>query len=832
MPARSTEKLEAYRQKRKAGSTPEPFGGTTSGGGGLFVVQHHAATANHYDFRLEIDGVLKSWAVPKGPSPNPADKRFAVMTEDHPIEYGGFEGIIPPGNYGAGAVIVWDRGSWQPHGDPATEMANGKMALELNGYKLRGKWALIKTRQGKKDWLLIKEHDAYESELGTDSYPADSILSGLTVTELTQGKSATPAIRKKLKKLSTRHFSGSAGDIRPMLAESSTPFSDKEWLFEIKYDGYRLIVCHDTDGARLYSRNGNELTASFPEIADAVSALPFERLILDGEVVVHDDGGLPSFSLLQKRGRLKKKIDVARAAVQLPAALYLFDLICFDEFDLRELPLVTRKNILQMLLPSVGPLKYSDHIIEQGEAMFEQMQQLGLEGLVAKKANSRYQGQRSADWRKMVTVRSDDFAVVGYTAAKQGESGFGALLLAQTDGQQFYYMGRVGSGFSQQLMSETAKVLREAPAADPPADAPANNRFYWVSPELVAQVRYKEITRDRQLRQPVFEHLRNDKHPEDCFLRNSKPPSLQDSLDSTDRVVPLSNQDKIYWPDDHYSKGDLVNYYRAIAPWILPYLRDRPVVLTRYPDGIDGKSFFQKDAPAFVPDWIRREVVWSEHAQRELHYFVIDDLESLLYIINMGTIPLHIWSSRVATLEQPDWCILDLDPKEAAFSAVVKIARAIQSLCKQIDLPVFVKTSGSTGLHVLIPLGGQCTYDQSRSLAELIAILISRQLPDIATTTRNPAARDGKVYIDFLQNGHGRTLVSPFSVRPLRHAPVSMPLRWHEVKNASNNQKYHIKNALRRMTALRTDPFLDVLKQKPGLGEALERLSEIFQEQR
>ncbi|MDH3646672.1 MAG: DNA ligase D [Gammaproteobacteria bacterium] len=828
MSARNTDKLEAYRQKRKADSTPEPFGGTTSGGGGLFVVQHHAATANHYDFRLEIDGVLRSWAVPKGPSPNPADKRFAVMTEDHPIEYGGFEGNIPAGNYGAGAVIVWDRGAWVPTGDPNAELAKGKMAFELHGYKLRGKWALIKTRQGKKDWLLIKERDAHVSEAGTAGYPPDSILSGRTVEQVGRGESAESRVIARLKKLKTPKFTAKVTSIKPMLAETAEPFSDAKWVFEIKYDGYRLVIVHEHDAAKLYSRNGNDLTVTFPEIADAVAALPFDHFVMDGEVVVHDQKGLPSFSLLQKRGRLTKKTDVARAAVQLPASLYLFDLLAFDGHDLRELPLEKRKALLCELLPSVGPLKYSDHIVEHGEAMFEQMREMGLEGVVAKKTDSKYVGKRSADWRKIVSIRTDDFAVVGFSEPKSGKKGFGALLLAQTDGNNFYYTGRVGSGFNHSQLEEIGELLRAMPAAEPPIDAPGTHGYHWVAAELVAQVKYKEVTADRQLRQPVFEHFRADKAPADCYLHNADPPAPLDDPDPVEREVPFSNLDKIFWPQEQFTKGDLIEYYRAISPWMLPYLLDRPVVLTRYPDGIDGKSFFQKDAPAFVPDWIRREVVWSEHAERELHYFIIDDIETLLYIINMGTIPLHIWSSRVAALEHPDWSILDLDPKEAPFSDVVKIAKAIKKLCDQIELPTFVKTSGSTGLHVLIPLGGQCTYDQSKSFSELIATLITRELPDIATVTRNPAKRGGKVYVDFVQNGHGRTLVSPFSVRPRPAAPVSMPLRWTEVKNSNNNEKYHIKNALRRMSALHADPMIEIFDTKPDLTAALAKLSEIY----
>ncbi|MBT8130841.1 MAG: non-homologous end-joining DNA ligase, partial [Gammaproteobacteria bacterium] len=654
MPARNTDKLEAYRQKRKADSTPEPFGGTTSGGNGLFVVQHHAATANHYDFRLEIDGVLRSWAVPKGPSPNPADKRFAVMTEDHPIEYAAFEGIIPPDNYGAGAVIVWDRGAWSTRGDPNEQLAAGKLAFELQGYKLRGKWALIKTRRGKKDWLLIKELDQYISDQGTSEYPSDSILSGLTVEQLEAGSSVAPEIVTTLKGLKTPIAKPMPEPVKPMLAETADAFNDSHWVFEIKYDGYRLIASKKSETAALYSRNAHDLTASFPEIADAIAALPYNSFIMDGEVVVHDDKGLPSFSLLQKRGRLTRKSDVARAAIRLPAALYVFDLLAFDKFDLRSLPLVERKELLRLLLPSVGPLKYSDHIAEKGKEMFAQMQKLGLEGIVAKKSDSAYVSRRSDDWRKIVSTRHDDFAIAGFSEPGSGQTGFGALLLAQTDGEEFHYMGRVGSGFSQLQLQEIGQALRQIPPAPAPGGAPANKKFHWIEPQLVAEVRFKEISPQRQLRQPVFLQLRDDKPADECFLHDADPPGAIAEPEASVREVPFSNLDKTFWPREQFSKGDLIEYYRVIAPWMLPYLKDRPIMLTRYPDGIEGKSFFQKDAPKFVPDWIRREVVWSEHAQRELHYFIADDIESLLYIINMGTIPIHAWSSRYTTLDKPD----------------------------------------------------------------------------------------------------------------------------------------------------------------------------------
>ncbi|MGI9305082.1 MAG: DNA ligase D, partial [Gammaproteobacteria bacterium] len=599
------------------------------------------------------------------------------------------------------------------------------------------------------------------------------------------------------------------------------------------YDGYRLVIVHENDTAMLYSRAGNDLTGTFPEIADSVARLPFAHLIMDGEAVVHDVQGIPSFSLLQKRGRLMRKAEIQRATVDLPASLYVFDLLGFDDYDLRPLPLETRKTILRELIPSVGPVRFSDHIEEHGETMYAHASELGLEGMVAKKADSPYRAGRSAQWRKITIERRDDFVVIGYTDPQGSQTGFGALLLGQYLDGELVYAGRAGSGFKQGELRELGKFVEQAKDAGPPRDAPAEKDTHWIEPVLVCEVKFKETTPDGVLRQPVFVRLRDDKKPQECVREPGEhelpePDIVEAEPEPVDRQVSFTNLDKVFWPEDDYTKGDLIEYHRSVAQWLLPYLKDRPVVLTRYPDGIDGKSFFQKDAPAFAPDWMRIERMWSEHAEREVGYFVADNLESLLYIINMGTIPLHIWSSRIASLERPDWCILDLDPKGAPFKHVVKIARAIHELCDDIELPCFAKTSGSTGLHVLVPLGREYTYEQSRNLGELLARVVVAQMPDIATVTRAVSRRDGCVYVDYLQNGHGRLLVTAFSARPLPAAPVSMPLKWSEVNARLDNRKYTIKNAARRMQSLKKDPLSPVLELKPDLGAALERLATKF----
>ena len=832
-------RLDAYRAKRSASATSEPFGGGRPGGGRLFVVQKHRASSLHWDLRLEMNGVLVSWAVPRGPSPNQADKRLAVHVEDHPLEYADFEGVIPAGSYGAGPSIVWDRGLWTPVEDPVEGMKKGKLLFDLKGYKLRGRWTLVRTKGGEANhWLLIKERDAHEDPGGsTAGYPDDSILSGLTVEELGAGGDFGAGLRARCEKAGAPRTEVDVGRMEVMKAEPrEEPFSGAGWVFEIKYDGYRLLGETGEAEARLISRNGNDLSQVFPEVALALGKLPWRGAVLDGEVVVNDAEGMPSFQLIQKRGRLRRESDIARAAVALPATYYAFDLVALEGYDLRGLPLLERKELLREVLPTIGPVRYSDHIPEQGEAMFRHIVGMGLEGIVAKRADSIYVGGRSRSWQKIRVVHTADFAIHGFTEPASGTSGFGALHLAFREGDGFVYAGRVGTGFSERVQEELGERLRGHPVAEPPAGAEAagSGSHHWVVPRLVAEVRYKEVTEAGVLRHPSFLRLREDKPPEDCVAASGGLASGARLTEpegpvrvTRERVVHFTNLDKPFWPEDGYVKGDLVEYYRAVAPEILPYLADRPVVLTRFPDGIHGKSFFQKNAPEFAPSWIRRIRLYSEGSERDLDYFVADDLESLLYVANSASIPLHIWQSRVADISRPDFCVLDLDPKEAPFADVVRIALYLKELCDEIQLPSFVKTSGSTGLHVLVPLGRQVTYEHSRNIGHLLALMAVRELEGIATVARLPSQREGKVYVDFLQNGHGRLIVAPYCVRPLPGAPVSAPLDWSEVDDGLSIADHTIRTVPERM-ATHDDPMRDVLALRPDLGYSLARLSELL----
>ena len=861
----STDDLSLYRAKRSADATPEPMGTVSSEPGRLFVVQKHAARHLHFDLRLEMDGVLKSWAVPKGPSYDMNDKRLAVKVEDHPIEYGDFEGIIPAGNYGAGGMIVWDRGEWVPLENWREGLAKGKLLFELRGHKLLGKWTLVKIKKSEKDWLLIKERDAHVRQPG-DQFAETSVLSGLTVEEVKEGRTPAGALRAALEKTSAPRTGVDPRALDVMLAEpANEAFTRDGWVFELKLDGYRLLASKSHGEVLLLTRNGNDYTAVFPEIARALKALPFDEFILDGEVVVLDPHGRPSFSLLQRRGRLSSPMEIKRAAVELSATYYAFDLIAFEDFDLRPLPLVQRKSLLLRAVPKLGIVRALDHIEREGERFLEQVDALGLEGIIAKKGDTPYRGGRSDKWLKIKTDRTGDFVIVGFTAPKRSRSHLGALQLADMVDGTLVYAGRAGTGFDDAKLAELKSMLDPIVRPDPPCagpvvaadtpplastDIPETKTTTWVDPVHVCEVRFREWTPDGLLRHPAFLALRPDKSPRDCDRQGwmAEVPVILSAQDSSDdrgiltgaedlhtsapqavaRAVAFTNLKKIYWPADRFTKGDLIDFYRAVSRWMLPYLRERPLVLTRYPDGIDGKSFYQKDAPEFAPSWIRTVPIWSEDTQREINYFVCDDEESLLYVANLGSIPLHIWASRVGWLELPDWCVIDLDPKEAPFSDVVRTALVLRALCESIGLPSYVKTTGKTGLHILLPLGRQCTYAQSRTLGELLARVVLRELSDIATITRHVTKRGDKVYLDYLQNRTGQTIVAPFSVRPLPGATVSMPLRWDEVNDSLDPRNYTIRTALERMERLGADPVRPVLDDMPDLGAVLARLSAVL----
>ncbi|MFQ5657482.1 MAG: DNA ligase D [Candidatus Methylomirabilales bacterium] len=826
--------LEAYRKKRDPERTPEPFGGRRPAGGRLFVVQQHAARRTHYDLRLEIDGVLKSWAVPKGPSGRPEEKRLAVHVEDHPVEYASFEGVIPAGNYGAGAVIIWDRGWYRPvkEGDLNEQLAKGKLEIEFFGFKMRGRWTLARMSKKEKDWLLLKKADAAaaQEEL-TDRYPR-SIVSGLTVEEMRDVPAKLTALRERLRALEAPRRDISARGQRFMLATlQEHAFSGKEWLFEIKYDGVRVMALRQGDDVELYGRSGQLVTGRYPEVVGPLSALPVDRFLIDGEIVALDEAGKPNFQRLQARMGLTNPHDIRRAMERIPVVGIFFDCLALDGYDLRRVPLLERKACLKFLLPPLGPVRYGDHVLEQGQAFFELASTEQLEGIVAKKVKSVYLGGRSREWIKIKCQRRQDFVIGGYTAPQGSRRYFGALHVGLYEGSRLVYVSKVGTGFDHAGLKKIWEALAPLSRKTSPFDAgsPSGRGHHWVEPGLVCEVRFTEWTKDGGLRHPAFLGL-SGKSPAECQRGGLDLSPMEDEPFPTEgpgpeREVTLTNLGKVFWPSEGYTKGDLIAYYQAVAPLLLPYLKDRPIVLTRYPDGITGKSFFQKDAPEFVPGWIRTEKIYSKDSQREIDYFVVNDVETLRYVVNLGTIPLHLWSSRLGSLDRPDWLILDLDPKGAPFTDVVKVARALHRILGELDLPNYVKTSGGSGLHILIPLGARYSHEESRTFGRLLALLGVESVPEISTIARLVGGREGKVYIDYVQNGHGRTIVAPYSARPLAGATASCPLRWEEVTARLNPARFTIKTIPKRFEKM-SDPLTSILGDSVDMAAAIARIEE------
>jgi bifunctional non-homologous end joining protein LigD len=838
--------LEAYRKKRDPERTPEPFGGRRPGGGRMFVVQKHAARRLHYDLRLEMDGVLKSWAVPKGPSVHAEEKRLAVHVEDHPIEYADFEGVIAPGNYGAGSVIVWDRG-WYRSAKPEDlleQLRRGKLEVELFGYKLRGRWTLARMSGQEKEWLLLKKADgAAAGEELVDRYP-QSILSGLTVEEMADVPGRLASIRQHLESLDAPRREVAARSQPFMLAtlDERAP-SDKGWLFEIKFDGVRVLAARRAEQVELYGRSGQLITGRYPDLVRALVALPVEHFVIDGEIVALDASGRPSFQRLQPRMALTDPREIEAAAARVPVEGVFFDCLALDGHDLRRLPLTRRKDCLRLLVPPLGPVHYVDHVLEHGPSFLEAANEQRLEGIVAKKAASLYTGGRSRDWIKIKCQRRQEFVIGGYTDPQGSRGHFGALHIGVYDGARLVYVSKVGTGFDQAGLKILWEKLQPLARATPPFDTgaiPKGKSHHWVEPKLVCEVRFSDWTNDGGIRHPTFIGLQSDKRPEDCRREATLPAPHDDALamqadppvpsppttrEPVAKDVKLTNLKKTFWPADGYTKGDLVAYYERVAPLLLPYLRDRPLVLTRYPDGITGKSFFQKDAPEFAPAWVRTERVYSKDAEREIDYFVVDDVESLRYVANSGTIPLHLWASRLGSLERPDWLVLDLDPKGAPFTDVVKVARALHRILDDLELPSYPKTSGATGLHILIPLGARYTYDEVRTFARLLAVLGVEAEPEISTIARPLRSRGGKVYIDFGQNGHGQTIVGPFSLRPLPGAPASCPLTWSEVTARLDPARFTMVTVPKRFDRI-ADPLAPVLTGAIDMAAAIARIEQ------
>ncbi len=824
--------LSQYKKKRDPSKTTEPFeaeparrAGETKRG--RFVVHCHDASRRHYDLRLQVGGVLESFAVPKGPSLRLDEKRLAVHTEAHPLRYLDFEGVIPEGNYGAGAMIVWDRGRVTYRRESAEKgLDDGALSFELDGFKLEGRFSLVKpSRQDdaqQRQWLLIKRDDAFASEEDVTEARPRSVLSGMTVEELADADTLYEAALRDATALGAKKGEVQASRVVPMLcALDEVPVDREGWLYELKLDGVRILAERSGSDARLFYRTHRPATASFPEVVEAVKTLLATDVILDGEIITFDDRGLPSFQRLGRRIHARRAADIRFLRESAPVVFVVFDVLRLGDLDLRKLPLTKRKALLSRVLPGgEGVIRPLDFFPDDGRPLQSFIEERGLEGLVAKRASSTYHvgPKRTGHWVKIKRVREDDFIVTGYRAGKRSRQRLGALELASYDQGELVSRGRVGSGLSD---AEIDRLLARLDGEEP----------------TVVQVRYAGWTEEGNLRHPVYLGIRSDVAPEDVVA--APKPDDATMLDegeaddaTADRVVGkarLTNQSKVFWPADGITKGDLCSYYESVAPVLLPHLRDRPVTLVRFPDGIDGKSFFQWRIPKHAPPWLQSLRLRSlEKDGKEMNTILINDLSSLMYVANLGCIPLHVIASHADALDTCDFLTLDLDVELASLEAAIPIALTIRDLLDEVGLQGFPKTSGKTGLHVLVPLGGGLPFDIAKQLLELIGRIVLQRHPEHATMERRKEKRGARVLIDVGQTGRLRTIVAPYSLREVPGAPVSTPISWDEVSLSLDPSSSNIFTVPERILAL-GDPMADMWSVELDLPETLAKLGALIE---
>ncbi len=866
-------KLEEYKKKRQFDRTPEPSGTeTTTKTENTFVVQKHAARRLHYDFRLAIDGTLKSWAVPKGPSLNPDDKRLAVRTEDHPLDYANFEGNIPEGSYGAGTVMVWDRGTFQVEGKDhaAKQVERGEIKFALNGEKLRGSFVIVKLKHSEKgnEWLMIKHKDAaVDANWNIDEHDG-SVLSGRVLEEI----KAQEAPKREPSPLHPAELDGAKktampARVAPMLTTlSERAFSDPNWLFEIKWDGVRALAWIEDGKLTLRARSGSDITSQYPDLTGLKEAFSGRQAVIDGEIAALDKRGHSDFEKLQERMHVRNPPQTLISLY--PVVYFAFDLLYCDGYDLRAAPLLERKRLLQRRLHGAERIRYSDHLLEQGKELFELAKQNELEGIVAKRIDSRYASERSANWLKVKTSKSLDAVVGGWTAPRGAGAPLGSLLLGLYQGKKLRFIGHAGSGFDAKTHKEAAEALKKLETGKSPFDEvpETNEKATWVKPGLVARVRFSGWTQEHRLRHPVFMGIREDKKPEECVWENEaatpetapepvsapsvvRAPPIAGKVLSTKAQIEgelfkghaenavwelegkrfrLSHLNKVYFPESGYTKRDLIAYYYRMADYVLPFLKDRPLVLRRYPDGIKGQAFFQKNMNESLglPDWFQTVPIDSESKGVQMPYAVANDRASLIYLTGLGCIDHNPWSSRFPDLAHPDYFFFDLDPSEGTeFSVVVTVAKALYEKLEGLKLNVFLKTSGATGIHLYVPVEPVYTYEQLRTFAEIVARMVSAEHAKLVTNERSVAKRPaGRVLIDVQQNAEGRPLAAPYVVRAFPKAPVSTPLHPHELRASLKPEKLNIKTLPARLKE-EGDLWGDFWKRQQRLDDAIQLLS-------
>jgi bifunctional non-homologous end joining protein LigD len=807
--------LQKYKQKRNFKKTPEPKSDplkTGSKNALTFSVQKHAARRLHYDLRLEYKGVLLSWAVPKGPSMNPQDKRLAIHVEDHPLNYRYFEGTIPAGNYGAGTVELWDRGTYDvPNAGTKKEaeeaiqkgLNKGHLEIILHGDKLHGRFDLVYLKQAdaKNAWLMIKGNDQYAAE-DDHRLPEGEKSEDIENKRQRKHKSSAPMMKH----------------ITPMLATLiDKPFNNEEWIFEIKWDGFRALA-YKNKKVEIFSRNELSFNQRFPQIVNELQQLHTEDCILDGEIIVVDDKGESHFQLIQNYQKTHEGTPY----------YYVFDILRNKGEDLIDLPLVERKQILQKLIgASKTHIRYSDHIEGKGVSFFKEAAKQKLEGIIAKRADSSYQFRRSRDWLKIKASLRQEVVIGGYTQPKGSRSHLGALLVGLYEDGQLKYAGHVGGGFTEKLLKDVDGMLKKLRSTTCPfSEIPkANSPVTWVKPKLVCEVSFSEWTNDGQMRHPVFKGMRIDKSSKTVVKEKavSKEAVMEDS--ETSNGFKVTHPEKIYWKKDKITKGELVQYYAEMAPYLLPYLKNRPLMMHRYPDGIDGEDFYQKDAPLKPPNFVH--TVPIDHDSKQVDYILVQNIKTLMYVVNLGSIELHPFNASIKHLDRPDYAVMDLDPEAISFNAVIEVANTVHDILDGIGAPSFCKTSGATGLHIYIPLKGKYTFEQAQQFVHLIAAAVHARLPKITSLERSPKNRQKKVYLDYLQNRWAQTVVCPYSVRGRPGAPVSTPLDWNEVKKGLEPKEYTIKSVPERVNK-KGDPFLPVLKKGANIEAALKKLEKLL----
>ncbi|MDN3548485.1 DNA ligase D [Mucilaginibacter aquaedulcis] len=902
--------LEKYAEKRDFTKTAEPRSGKSKDKDKLtFVIQKHDATRLHYDFRLEMDGVLKSWAVPKGPSTNPKDKRLAMMVEDHPYDYKSFEGIIPEGEYGGGTVIVWDEGTYEPieevKGKKAQEklllrqLKSGSLKIKLHGKKLQGEFALVKTHgMGENSWLLIKHNDDFASKKDVTKEDK-SVLSGKTIEiiEKTSDKvwhsGHEETIKKTEKKttskkkvpepvepdesvIETNDIDTAAllkkapkakmpAGIKPMLATLvDEPFDDPDWLYEVKWDGYRALGFINKGEVELMSRNKKTFNDKFYPIYKLLQGWKIDAVV-DGEILVLNDKGISNFGNLQNW----------RSEADGELVYYVFDLLWFNGKNLMNLPLLQRQAILKEVLPADDDrIRLSKVFDASGTDFFAAAQRMGLEGIIAKKADSIYSPDlRSKEWLKIKVHKRQEVIIAGFTKNANTSKQFSSLLLGVYENKVLQYVGKVGTGFSDKVQKEMIAQFKpliidkspfdEIPDVNKPSrfrPNPPKAKATWLKPQLVCEVAFSEVTSDGVFRHPSFQGMREDKKAKDVTREIATP--TDDAVDATEEKqenkhaaaikppkqkgrktllnptdetqvrkingheLKFTHLSKIYWPEDKVTKRDMFNYYYQVAEYILPYLKDRPMSLNRFPGGIHGPSFYQKDVKDKAPDWAKTfPHTTSEGEHKE--YLVGNDEASLLWMASLGCIEMNPWFSRIQSPDNPDYCVIDLDPDKNTFDQVIEAAQEVRKVLDAIDVPSFCKTSGSTGMHIYIPIGAKYDYDQSQMFARIVVDIVHKQLPDYTTLERMVANRKGKMYLDFLQNRPGATIAGPYSLRPKVGATVSAPLHWDEVKPGLTMKHFTIFNAIDRFKT-EGDLFKGVLGKGIDLEKTIKKAKSVF----